>query len=96
MHDRDRLARQLHIRIELFDRRVIPGLDFAEENLGEGRTIDGQIARVHAVEIDDRDDTSHHHRKLREASFVELLARKRSIARAEGDGLRLDLLDAAA
>jgi hypothetical protein len=31
----DRHGRQLRIRIELFDRRIVPGLDIAQENLGE-------------------------------------------------------------
>ena len=96
MHDRDRLARQLGIGIELFDRGVVPGLDVAEEDLGERRTVEDQFAGLYAVEIDDRHDAAHDHRKLREAGFVELLARQRRVARAEGNGLGLDLLDAAA
>ena len=95
MHDGDRLVRQLDLRIQLLDRRVIPGLDVAEEDLGERRTIDGQIAWLDAVEIDDRHDAAHHHRKLGETHFVELLARQRCIAGTESYGFGFDLLDAA-
>jgi hypothetical protein len=74
MDDRDRLARQLDVRIQLLDRRIVPGLDFGEEDLGERWAIDRQLAGLHAFEIHDRNDTAHHHGELDEASFVEILA----------------------
>ena len=96
MHDRDRLARQLYARIQFFDRRVIPGLDIAEEDLGERRAVDGQFAWLDAVEIDDRHNAAHHHRELGETGFIELLARQWRVAGSESHGLGGDLLDAAA
>ncbi len=96
MHDRDRLRRQLRRRIELGDRRVVPGLDLPEENLGERRAVDHEIAGLDALDVDDRHDAAHDHRKLNKRALVELLAGKRRVRGAEGDGPRFDLLDAAA
>ena len=67
MHDGDRLRRQLGARIELRDRRVVPGLDLAEEDLGQRRAVDDEIAGLDAFEVDDRHDAAHHHRELDEA-----------------------------
>jgi hypothetical protein len=58
--------------------------------------VEHQIAGLHALEIDDRDDAPHHHRELRQADRIEFLALERRVGGAEGHGLRLDLLDAAA
>src|SRR5262249_32301458 len=95
MHDRDRLAWQLQSRIQLFDSRVIPGLDVAEENLGESWPIEDEIAGLHALKIDDRYDAAHHHRELSKAGFIELLARQRRVAGSEGNGLGFDLFNSA-
>src|SRR5262249_21297537 len=70
-------------------------LDLAEIDLGERRAVDDQVARLDALEVDDRHDAAHDHRELRQARLVELLARKRRIGGTEGHGLGLDLLDAA-
>ena len=73
MHERDRLARQLGVRVELRDRRIVPGLDLAEIDLGERRAVDRQFARLDAVEIHDRHDAAHHRRELREADLSSSL-----------------------
>ena len=86
----------LALGIELLDRRIIPGLDFAEVNLGERRAVEHELARLDAVEVDDRHDAAHHHRELDEAALFELGAGERRVGRAERHGLGLDLLDAAA
>src|SRR5262249_58323312 len=82
-------------RIQLFDSRVIPGLDVAEENLGESWPIEDEIAGLHALKIDDRYDAAHHHRELSKAGFIELLARQRRVAGSEGNGLSFDLFNSA-
>ncbi len=87
---------QLHVRVELLDRRIVPVGDLAEVDLGERRAVEHDVARLHAVEIDDRHDAAHHHRPLRETGFVEVLGLQRRVGGAEGHGLGLDLLDAAA
>jgi len=96
MHDRDRLRRQLGRRIELGDSRIVPGLDLAEEDLGERWAIDHEIAGLDALDVDDRHDAAHDHRELNESAVVKFLAGERRVRGAEGDGLGFDLLDAAA
>src|SRR5262249_59052087 len=96
MHDRDRLRWQLGRRIELGDSRIVPGLDLAEEDLGERWTIDHKIAGLDALYVHDRHDAAHDHRELNKAALVKFLAGKRRIRGAEGDGLGFDLLDAGA
>src|SRR5262249_34924881 len=44
----------------------------------------------------DRHDAAHHHRELGQPELVELLALERRVGGAEGHGLGLNLLDAAA
>jgi len=78
------------------DGRIVPLLDVAQEDLGERRPVDHEVARLDAVEVHDRNDAAHHHRELRETRLVELLARQRRVGGAESHGLGLDLLDAAA
>jgi hypothetical protein len=96
MHVGDGLVRQLHIGIELRDRRVVPGLHFAEENLGQGRPVEHKVAGLKSLDVHHRNDTADHHGKLRQAAFIQVLAGQGRIRRAEGHGLGLDLLDAAA
>ncbi len=96
VHDDDRLRRQLGARVELLDRGVVPVLDLAEENPGERGTVDHDLTRLDAFDIDDRHDAAHDHRELDEPVLVELLALERRVAGAERHGLVLDLLDAAA
>ena len=84
------------LAVQLLDRRIIPFGDLAHEDLGEGRAVDHDLAGLHALDIDDRNDTAHDHWELGEAEFVEFLAGQRLIAGPEGHGAGLDLLDAAA
>ncbi len=96
MHDGDRRVRQLGVGVELLQRGVVPLLDLAHEDLGQRRAVDRELAGLDAGNVDDRHDAAHHHRELHEAVLVELLARTRRIGGAEGDGLGVNLLDAAA
>src|SRR5262249_53374748 len=52
VNDRDRVRRQLRLRIELFDRRIVPGLAFAEEDLGERRPVENELTGRNSLEID--------------------------------------------
>src|SRR5262249_20638155 len=87
---------QLRIRIALQYPGIVPRLDLAKENLRERRAIDQELAGFDAIEIDDRHYAAHHGRELGKAILVKFLTFEWHIARAEGDGLGLDLLDAAA
>src|SRR4051794_22485118 len=96
MDDDDRLRRQLRARIELLNRSIIPGLDFAKEDFGDSRTIELEVARLDAFKIDDWNVATDHGRELEEPILFQLIERKWHVARAERHGLVLDLLDAAA
>ena len=82
--------------IELGDRRIVPVLDLAQEDLGERRAVERDVAALDAFEIDDRHDAAHHGRELDDADLVELFRLQRHVGGAEGHGLGADLLDAAA
>ena len=96
MHDHDRVGWQLCLRIEPLDRWIVPGLDFAEEDLGKRRPIEDERARRHALEIDHRHHAAHHGGELHESILGELVGLQRHVGGTEGNGPRLDLLDAAA
>src|SRR5262249_8666965 len=55
-----------------------------------------EVARLHAVDVDDRHDAADHDRKLAEAGVGEVFRLERLVRGAEIDGRRLDLGDAAA
>ena len=64
MYHDDRLLRQLRRWIEFGNRRIIPRLDVAQENLGQGVAVKLEIARLHAIEVDDRHVSANDGRKL--------------------------------
>src|SRR5262249_3679328 len=96
MDHNDRLRRQLHVGIELRDCGIVPGLDLAEEDFRQRRAVERKLAGLDAFEVDDRNDATHYGRELGEAILVGLGSLERHVGRAEGHGLGLDLLDAAA
>jgi hypothetical protein len=49
MHHGNRLRRQLGGGIELLDRRIVPGLDLAEENFCERGSVELEVARLDAL-----------------------------------------------
>ena len=75
---------------------IVPLGDLAEIDVGECRTVDMKVARLDAVEIDDRHDAAHHHRPLCKAGLFEFRRLQRRVGGAECHGLGLDLLDARA
>src|SRR5262249_33508505 len=90
------LLGQLETGVELGDGRVVPGLDLAQEDVGDGRTVENQRAGLDAGDVDDRHDAAHHHRELRQSVLVEVGALQRRVGGTEGNGAGVDLLDAAA
>src|SRR6266513_2918663 len=50
VHHGDRLARELHARVELGDCRVVPVLDLPEEDVGDRRAVELEPA-LDAVEV---------------------------------------------
>ena len=96
MHDDDRGGRQLDIRIHRLDRRVVPHLDLAEENIGNEGAGQLELAGLDAFNVDDGNGAADHGGKLHQAELIELLARHRIVGRAEIDRLGRNLLDAAA
>ena len=71
--DRDRIGRESCLGIELLDCRIVPALDFAQEHPGKRRSVEDELARRDAFEIDHRDHAAHHRGKLRETVLVELV-----------------------
>ena len=96
VHDGDGGVRQADAGIELGDRRIVPLGDLAEEDLGNGRSVERHFARFDAGQVEDRNHGAVDHRKLHEAILGDVFRRHRLVAGAEGDGLGDDLLDAAA
>jgi TolB-like protein/anti-sigma regulatory factor (Ser/Thr protein kinase) len=90
------LRGKLRIRIELGNRRIVPGLDIAEIDLGQCRPIELELTGLDALEVHHRDGAADDGRELDEAILVQLIGGERHVGGAEGDGLVLDLLDAAA
>ncbi len=95
MHDGDVGVRQLHVRVELLDRRIIPLGDLAGVDLGQRLAVETQLARLNALEMYDRYNAAHDHRELQQAVLVQLIFFQRRIRRTEIDGLGFDLLDTA-
>ena len=87
---------ELDVRIELDDRRIVPLGDLAHIDLGDGRTVEHELAGLHARDVDDHDDAAHHHRPLGEAVLVEVFGLQRRVGRAEGHCLGANLFDAGA
>jgi len=96
IHHRDGSGRQLDVRIELADRGVVPGLDFADENSGQGGTVEDDLAGLNAVDVDDRHDPGGQGRKLQETVHVEVGDAQRHVGGCEDHLLILDLHDAVA
>ena len=96
MHDGDRLLRQLGLRVELDDGRVVPSLHFAQEYLAERRPIERDVAALEALEVDHRHHAAHDGRELDDTDLLELIRLQRHVGGAEGHGAGGDLLDAAA
>ena len=96
MNDGDGAFGKLHARVQLDESRIVPGLDFAQEDLGQRRTVDDEFAGLHAVQIDDHHDAAHDLRPLHQTVLFKVFGLHRSVGRAEGHGAGEDLLDAAA
>src|SRR5262245_40947130 len=95
MDDSDRLARQLGIRIERLESRIIPLGDLTQEDLGEGWAVNDEFTGPNALEVHDRHDAAHYHWELRKTALIELFAGKGSVTGTEDNGLGLNLFDAA-
>ena len=93
---RDLLRRQRDARVELLDRRVVPGRDLAREDLRQRRAVHVQQV-LRAVEVVDHRGGREGPRDLRAAlAGGELVARERRVAGAEVDRAARDRVDAAA
>ena len=66
-------------RIELLDRRIVPGLDLAEEDRWRASGRRARARRLDAFDVDDRHDAAHHRRELDEAGLLELLGLQRHV-----------------
>ena len=96
MHRHDRLRGQPHIGVQPLDRRIVPRLDLAEEDLGQDGAVEGNVARLHALDVDDRNRAAHHGRELQQAVAFQVGALERQVGRGERHRPRQDLPDARA
>src|SRR5690606_41291617 len=77
-------------------RRVVPGVDLAEEDVGENQAGQTQLTAADAFDVDHRDHAADRGRELGQARGGQLVAGQRLVGGAEIDGAGLDLGDAAA
>src|SRR5690606_36202162 len=96
VHDVDLGRRQRHAGVDRGDLRVVPGGDLAEEDVGEDRAGQAQLAAADAFDVDHRDHAADRGRELGQARGGQLAAGQRLVGGAEIDGAGLDLGDAAA
>ena len=96
MDDRDLRIGELDSRVELDDRRVVPFGDLAQIDVRKHGAGQLELARLDALQVDDRHIATDDRRKLQQPILVEFLGLERHVRRSEIHGLVLDLLDAAA
>jgi len=89
--------RQRHAWIQLRDRRVVPFLNLAEEDVSQNRSGEFQFAG-HASNVVDRYDSAEHRGEVEDASAccLQLILGHRSICGAKEHRLVDDLLNTAA
>ena len=90
------LLGQIDARVERLDLGIVPARDVALEDVGERRPVEDELARLDALEIHDRHRAAHDHRELDETGCFQVVRLEGHVGGAEGHGLGLDLLDAAA
>ncbi|MNN22015.1 hypothetical protein D3C81_1353580 [compost metagenome] len=94
MDDGDLAVRQGHARVGGDDGRVVPGLDLAQEDVGEQGATEAQLAGFQAVDVDHRHHAADGRRELGQAGLGQLVAAQRLVGGAEINGAGLDLGDA--
>jgi hypothetical protein len=80
----DRLRRQLDARIEPAKRRIVPRSDLAEEDPGQGRPVQDEIAGLDALDIHHGDNAADDGGKLHQAMHLEVRRVERHVGGAEG------------
>ena len=85
MNDGDRRVRQLQVGIDCANSWIVPGSELAEIDAREHLACEVNLARLDAVDVDDRNDTTDHDRELDHAELLQLLWIKRHVGRAEVD-----------
>src|SRR5690606_38753757 len=96
VHDVDFRRGQRDAGVEAGDRRIVPGIDHAQVDVGDNRSGQAQLAAADAFDVHHRHDAADGRRELDEAGFGEFIAGQRLVGGAEIDGAGLDLGDAAA
>jgi len=96
VHDGNRGIGQRDAGVEFRNRRIVPFRDLAEEDLGDGRTIESKFAGLDAGQVQDWNDGAVDDWKLNEVILRNIFRRQRHVRRAKCDGLVGDLLDAPA
>ena len=94
MNHGDRRVRQFQVGIDCANNWIVPGSELAEIDAREHLAREVNLARLDALDVDDRNDTADHDRELDHAELLQLLWIERHVGRAEIDGGLLDQADA--
>jgi hypothetical protein len=91
--DHDGLRGKLHTGIELRNRGIVPGLDLAEKDLRQCRSVEPHLAGLDALEVHNRNRAADHAGELNEAILVELIELERHVGGAESDDVVANVSD---
>ncbi len=86
----DILRRQLHTRVEFSDRFVIPLL-ILPVDITQSFTVQNQLTRLHARQVDCQNHATDHGRELEQAFLSQFVIGQRSIRSTEIDGVSNNL-----
>ncbi len=96
MHDGDRHVREVECRVELLDRRIVPGGDVTQEDVRKRGSVQNHLIVGNPRNVHHRHVAADDRRKHGKAELVEIGRLQRLVGRAERHRFGLDLRNAAA
>ena len=92
----DGSVRQRQARVERFERGVVPTGDLAQVNIAQCLAVKLHLSRGNALDVDHRNGSANHGRKLNLAFRFQNLVCQRHVRSAKIHSLGIDLLDTTA